>query len=163
MGGELRKPIGQTQSLGAMRISILLIAVYFNHYFVLYLALLDIPWWQKPELSAEKKHEKMKQAEREVKFNLTNRKHFKTFGGQSGQFQSQSWQSGSGQQQQQSFRPSKHPYGRETRQCRRCKIVGHIEVNCRVSADRIKPQSDGYLQRQRYQNPGNQFQDRKGN
>ena len=36
----------------------------------------DNPWWQKPELSKEKKLEKLKAAERGVKFQLANKKKF---------------------------------------------------------------------------------------
>ena len=34
----------------------------------------DTPWWEKPELSKEKKMEKMRAAERDVKFEIANKK-----------------------------------------------------------------------------------------
>ena len=74
---------------------------------------IDTQWWQKPELSREKKKEKIKQADREAKFQLSNR----------GQ---QSWQP--------------HPYGYESRRCNRCHTVGHIARDCRVSSDRVQQQ-----------------------
>ena len=37
---------------------------------------MDTQWWQKPELSREKKQEKLRAAEREVKFQMTNRRKF---------------------------------------------------------------------------------------
>ena len=34
----------------------------------------SINWWEKPELSVEKKKEKVRLAERDVKFGLTNKR-----------------------------------------------------------------------------------------
>ena len=94
------------------------------------------PWWQKPELSKEKKAERMKQADREVKFELSNKTK-----------NNRDEVAGSSHSDAQ-YKPKYYPYSRETRRCRRCHIIGHLAENCRISDDRIKrpsgPRSDGH-------------------
>ena len=106
---------------------------------------IDTQWWQKPELSREKKKEKIKQADREAKFQLSNRGQQK-FGSS---FQSDSFESG--HQTSQSWQPHPYGYGYESRRCDRCHTVGHIARDCRVSSDRVQQQQprsySGYNQR----------------
>ena len=84
---------------------------------------LETQWWQKPELSREKKQEKLRAAEREVKFQMTNKKKLQQ------PFKSKSFnsfQTSAGGQ----FRP-RLPYTRpDTRRCHGCQNLGHIFRFC---------------------------------
>ena len=88
-------------------------------------------WWQRPELSKEKKAEKMKQADREVKFQLTNNQ---------SKFSNNNFASASQNQTEVHAGQSNRyfPYSRDTRRCRRCHIIGHIAESCKVSEDRLQ-------------------------
>ena len=93
----------------------------------------DKMWWEKPELSIEKKMERMKTAERDVKFELSNRRFLlqskaKTLP-YNRPFQRQDRDHGSVQK-----RPY-FPQGRpDTRRCHWCQGVGHIARNCPVKS-----------------------------
>jgi len=90
----------------------------------------DSLWYQKPELSREKKAERLRTAERDVRFHFTNvkKQQFQQFRpkglvqqfGQPRQFQ------------QNNFPPQfRHPYARpDTRKCNNCGVIGHISRNC---------------------------------
>ena len=87
---------------------------------------LETHWWEKPELSQEKKKEKLRAAEREVKFQLTNKKKFQQ------PFKSKSFNSfqTSGSSVGGQFRP-RLPYARlDTRRCHGCQNLGHIFRFC---------------------------------
>jgi len=103
----------------------------------------DSVWWQKPELSREKKQEKLQKAEREVRFQLTNKNKLQNQAFKpKGQFVRNQNFSG------QAF--SAYPRN-DTRQCHQCKGFGHIKRFC--------PQ--GWRQRpqfQQYQRQGQQGQ-----
>ena len=91
----------------------------------------ETPIWQKPDLSMDKKLEKMKQADREAKFKISNQ--FKS-GRPSFTFE--------GQSDSQAFKPNR-PYSfphRDTRICRRCHAPGHIASFCPASTGRHPPQ-----------------------
>lgn len=83
----------------------------------------SINWWEKPELSVEKKKEKVRLAERDVKFGLTN-KRFLLQGSSQHVHRPKS-------PQVVDFSRSFQPYARpDTRVCSRCHVVGHIARNC---------------------------------
>lgn len=128
----------------------------------------DSAWWQKPELSKEKKIEKLKNAEREVKFQMTNGRKLLNQGKFRGGFQNgyskfntNKVQSYGGQ--------SRLPYNQnarygvlcwvwkyflgslffrqDSRQCHQCWGVGHISRFC-PQGYRQKPQYQQQFQRQ---------------
>ena len=100
----------------------------------------DTPWWKKPEVSKEKKLEKLKQSDREVKFQLTNRRQLQqnSFSSSQSYFQPGQIKSDSGPVR--SNYGQYHPYGRDTRRCNWCHVVGHIASFCPQKARQYQPQ-----------------------
>ena len=87
---------------------------------------LETQWWEKPELSREKKQQKLREAEREVKFQLTNKRKLQQ------PFKSKFYNSfqSSGSAAGGQFRP-RLPYTRvDTRRCHGCQNIGHISRFC---------------------------------
>ena len=110
----------------------------------------DSLWYQKPELSKEKKLEKLRTAERDVKFEITNARKLQQyrpegsdqFGFQPSRqnyqnYSSQHLQNQSYSQQNQfsSYPPRQMPYARvDNRKCNSCFVVGHIARFCPVKS-----------------------------
>ena len=83
----------------------------------------DNPWWQKPELSKEKKLERMRAAEREVKFQMANKKQLLQQNSRT-KFYSRSDQfSGFARPRLPYFKP-------DGRRCHICQGVGHLQRFC---------------------------------
>ena len=111
----------------------------------------DSMWYEKPELSKEKKIEKLRTAERDVKFEMTNmrklqqQQQFGAWGqGQSGsqarqqqfnQFNPQQMnQNQPFSQQNQFYRQSPYAPRLDNRKCGACGMFGHIARFCSVKA-----------------------------
>ena len=117
----------------------------------------DSMWYEKPELTKEKKLEKLRTAERDVKFEITNMRKLQQqqFGNggsfQSGfharqqhqnqfypqqQFQHQSQSQPYSQQSQSSFYNRQLPYPprQDNRKCGACGLFGHIARFCSVKS-----------------------------
>jgi hypothetical protein len=143
----------------------------------------DSLWYQKPELSKEKKLEKLRIAERDVKFEMTNMRKMQQeqfrpegsgqFGFQARQqhqnqfyYQQRQNQSHSHQHQNQSHshqnqfysQSRQMPYGRQdNRKCNACGEIGHISRYCSVKAQQqnfVPPVRVGQQQGQ-HQSGGN--------
>jgi len=113
----------------------------------------DTAWWQKPELSKEKKKEKLKNAESQVKFQMTNGRKMLNQGKFRGGFQNgfQNQYPKFNNNKIQSFGgQSRLPYGnarQDSRQCHQCWGVGHISRFC-PQGYRPRPQFQQQYQRQ---------------
>ena len=91
------------------------------------------PWWKKPELSKEKKAEQMRAAEREVKFQLSNKKFIQQQQSQIGAFPQNPPFNEFNQNLQTSQPRAPYPYTRpDNRKCFWCHGVGHIATRCPV-------------------------------
>merc|ERR1712083_278197 len=101
---------------------------------------LDTQWWEKPELSKEKKQEKLRAAEREVKFQMNNRRKLQQ------PFKSKSFSS---------YQPSgsafggqprpRFPYTKpDTRRCHGCQNLGHIFRFCPLRSQSQQQPQLGY-------------------
>jgi hypothetical protein len=96
----------------------------------------DSMWYEKPEMTKEKKVEKWRTAERDVKFQMTNfrkqQQQFRSKGsGQQYGFQPRQFQQNQNQNQSQ-FR---QPYARsDSRKCNTCGVIGHISRYCSAKA-----------------------------
>ena len=105
----------------------------------------DGMWWQKPELSKEKKLEKLRAAERDVKFDLSNKKFLlqnkaKTLSN-TRPFQRQDPSYRSDRSYGSYQRPSQTPYGRpDSRRCHWCQGIGHIARNCPMKSQQYPQQ-----------------------
>ena len=100
----------------------------------------NVMWWEKPELSREKKVERLRAAERDVKFELSNRKFLLQNKAKalpySRTFQNQDRGYGSFQR-----RPP-YPQGRsDSRRCHWCQAVGHIVRNCPIKSQQQQPRN----------------------
>ena len=103
---------------------------------------METRWWQKPELSREKKQEKLRAAEREVKFQMTNRRKFQQ------SFRSKSYNSYQlpGSLSDDQFRPCP-PYSKpDSRRCHGCQMIGHIFTFCPNRSQFQHSQSQQQLQ-----------------
>ena len=105
----------------------------------------EVDWWHKPELSIEKKMEKLRSAEREAKFQLSNKKfkhQFKersSFKGQ-GSYPSKFNQAMAAVPGQ--WRPRMQLGNTDTRVCHLCLNVGHVQRFCpqrMYQAPRVSP------------------------
>ena len=86
----------------------------------------DTNWWTKPDLSAEKKLEKFKSSEREVKFQQNLRKSFSS-GGKS----AEPLYGGASSSRSVSLLSRAKPYTQsQDRSCHHCGALGHIKPNC---------------------------------
>ena len=93
----------------------------------------DKMWWQKPELSKEKKMERMRAAERDVKFDISNRKFLLQNKAKALPY-NRSYQKHDRDYGSYQKRPQ-FPQGRpDTRRCHWCQGVGHIARNCPVKS-----------------------------
>ena len=105
---------------------------------------METQWWQKPELSKEKKQEKLRLAEREVKFQMSNRRKLQQ------SYRSKPFSSfqPSGSLSDGQFRP-RLPYTKpDTRRCHGCQGLGHIFRFCPHRYQFQHTQSQSQLQLQ---------------
>ena len=87
----------------------------------------DLSWWHKPELSVEKKKEKMRAAERDVKFKLSNKKFLQKKQTMPYNRNYHKSDNSFGSFQHRSRFPNPRP---DSRKCNWCQGFGHIATVC---------------------------------